>query len=327
MSVLITGGAGYIGSHLVWRLVEAGETVVVIDDLSSGRRDAIHPHAVFHQGNAGDDILVRDLIATHRVDSVIHLAASISVSESVDNPLKYYRNNSGVSRRLIECCTQIGMQNFIFASSASVYGEPRSGDVNESASLNPVNPYGRSKHITEWMLADAYRAHGMRYASLRYFNVAGTARAGAGGWSVPSTAHLIGYANKVALGRERVLNIFGTDYPTQDGTCVRDYIHIEDLGEIHLRMLAFLREGGMPGPLNCGYGRGFSVRDVISAVERVSGNPLPTKAALRRKGDTARVVADSTRLRFLLDWSPQHEDIDVIIRSDYEREKARSAAS
>jgi len=326
MSVLVTGGAGYIGSHLVWRLAEAGEDVIVVDDLSSGRRNAVHPDAAFYQGNAGDHALIASLLARHGIDSVIHLAASISVSESIEDPLKYYRNNSGVSRLLIESCIQAGVQSFIFASSASVYGDASFDDVDESATLDPISPYGRSKHITEWMLADAYRAHGMRYASLRYFNVAGTARAGAGGWSVPSTTHLIGYANKVALGRESVLNIFGTDYPTHDGTCIRDYIHIEDLGEIHLRMLDHLRAGGISGPLNCGYGRGFSVRDVVSAVERVSGNPLPTKPGLRRKGDTARVVADSTRLRSLLDWTPRHEDIDVIIRSDYEREKARSAS-
>jgi len=326
MSVLVTGGAGYIGSHLVWRLAEAGQRVVVIDNLSSGCREAVHPNAIFHQGNAGNTALVCDLIAQHKVDSVIHLAASISVPESIENPLKYYRNNSGVSRHLIESCVQTGVRNFIFASSASVYGDTRAGDVDESATLNPANPYGRSKHITEWMLADAHRAHGLRYASLRYFNVAGAGRAGDQGWSAPSTAHLISYANKVALGQERVLNIFGTDYPTQDGTCVRDYIHIEDLGEIHLAILEFLRNGGMAGPLNCGYGRGFSVRDVISAVERVSGSKLPTRLARRREGDIARVVADSTRLRKLLRWAPQHADIDAIIRSDYEREKARIAA-
>lgn len=326
MSVLVTGGAGYIGSHLVWRLVEAGEPVIVVDDLSSGRRDAVHPYALFHQGNAGNNSLICELISKHRIDAVVHLAASISVSESIEAPLKYYRNNSGVSRHLIESCIRTGVKNFIFASSASVYGDTRTADADELAAPNPANPYGRSKHITEWMLADAHRAHGLRYASLRYFNVAGAARAGDGRWSEPSGTHLIGYANKVALGRESVLNIFGTDYPTRDGTCVRDYIHIEDLGEIHLRILDFLRAGGAPGPLNCGYGRGFSVRDVVSAVERVSGNPLPTKLARRRKGDTARVVADSTRLRSLIDWSPQHEDIDAIIRSDYEREKERSLA-
>ncbi|HEX3675093.1 MAG TPA: UDP-glucose 4-epimerase GalE [Rhizomicrobium sp.] len=317
MSVLVTGGAGYIGSHMVWELLDRGEDVVVLDNLTTGVRGLVAEKAQFVEGNAGDGALVRKLIRDHKVDALIHFAGSIVVPESVEKPLKYYVNNTGVARRLLEACVATGMHNFIFSSTAAVYGVPAGGQVAETMPTMPINPYGRSKLMTEWMLEDTARAHDFRYVALRYFNVAGADPKGRTGQSTPRATHLIKRACQVALGRVPELTIFGTDYPTADGTGVRDYIHVSDLVAAHALALDHLRGGGAPAIFNCGYGRGFSVRDVIGAVERVSGQKVATSEHPRRAGDPPTLIADAARIRTDLGWQPQHENLDEIVRTAY----------
>jgi len=317
MSVLVTGGAGYIGSHMVLALVDAGEQVVVLDNLTTGVRANVSEKATFVEGNAGDGAFVRKVMRDNKVDAVIHFAGSIVVPESIEKPLEYYVNNTGVTRRLLEACVAEGVKHFIFSSTAAVYGEVQGDKVAESMPTMPINPYGRSKLMTEWMLQDTARAHDFRYVALRYFNVAGADPKGRTGQSTPRATHLIKRACQVALGRVPELSIFGTDYPTTDGTGVRDYIHVADLVAAHALALDHLRKGGETQIFNCGYGDGFSVRQVVNAVERVTGRKLATKEEPRRPGDPPTLVADATRIRQHLGWQPEHDDLDEIVRTAY----------
>src|SRR5690242_9245644 len=295
MSVLVTGGAGYIGSHMTYALLDRGERVVVLDNLSTGVRGLVGGTASFVEGEAGDAEFVRRLIAEHEVDAVIHFAGSIVVPESVADPLRYYANNTMVSRALAEACVATGVRHFIFSSTAAVYGMGNGELVTEEAAKEPINPYGRSKLMTEWMLEDAAKAHDFRFMALRYFNVAGADTKKRTGQSTPRATHLIKRACQVALGRVPQLDIFGTDYPTPDGTGVRDYIHVADLVDAHLLALDHLANGGSARALNCGYGRGVSVREVIDAVSQVVGRALPAVESPRRPGDPPALIANATR--------------------------------
>jgi len=321
MSVLVTGGAGYIGSHMTYALLDRGERVVVLDNLSTGVRGLVGETASFVEGEAGDAKLVECLIAEHEVDAVIHFAGSIVVPESVADPLRYYANNTMVSRALAAACVATGVRHFIFSSTAAVYGMGNGELVTEEAAKEPINPYGRSKLMTEWMLEDAAKAHDFRFMALRYFNVAGADTKKRTGQSTPRATHLIKRACQVALKRVPHLDIFGTDYPTPDGTGVRDFIHVEDLIAAHLLALDALRANASPAIYNCGYGEGFSVRQVVGAIEKLTGAPLPVHEAPRRTGDPAMLVADSSKLKRELKWRPSHQNLDEIVRSAFEWER------
>jgi len=313
MSILVTGGAGYIGSHMAHRLVDMGETVIILDNLSTGVKQNIPDGAHLVEGDVGDSTVVSQLIQKHKINSVIHFAGSVVVPESVERPLEYYANNTAAARTLIEVCVRHQVPNFLFSSTAAVYGIPPFIPVPEDGITIPVSPYGRSKLMTEWILQDAAQAHGIRFGILRYFNVAGADPAGRTGQSTPRATHLIKRACQVATGQADKLTIYGSDYETPDGTGVRDYIHVSDLVDIHEKVLARLRETGQSILLNCGYGRGFSVREVATAVERVSGRTLPIEMADRRPGDLPSVVADTSRLTHILGWAPKHADLDIIV--------------
>jgi UDP-glucose 4-epimerase len=313
MTVLVTGGAGYIGSHMVLALADAGERVVVLDNLSTGFRWAVDPRAMLVEGDTGDEALVARLLKEHAVAAIIHFAGSIVVPESVTDPLWYYLNNTVKSRSLIAAAVAAGVPHFIFSSTAAVYGNPAVTPVPENADLCPVSPYGSSKLMTEIMLADTARAHPLRYVALRYFNVAGADPAGRSGQSTPRATHLIKVACEAALGKRPYVEVFGTDYPTRDGTCVRDYIHVTDLAEAHMAALAHLRRGGASAVLNCGYSKGYSVLQVIDAIKRVSGVEFEVRLAARRPGDPASIVAASERIRAELGWVPAHDDLDKIV--------------
>ena len=328
-AVLVTGGAGYIGSHTVRRLIAGGHRVVVLDDFSTGHRWAIAPEAVVVAGDAGDQALVEMLIEQHAVGAVVHFAGSIVVPESVSDPLKYYRNNAAASRNLIEACVRKGVAKFVFSSTAAVYGIPDRQPVAESAPLRPINPYGTTKLITEWVLRDVVASQkqqssvkdaGFRYVALRYFNVAGASLDGTLGQATPAATHLIKVACEAACGMRDKITVFGTDYPTPDGTCIRDYIHVEDLARAHLDALAYLGAGGTSDTFNCGYGRGFSVRQVLQAVQKASGVKLPIEDGPRRAGDAPELVAESSRIRNVLGWKPKHDDLDVICTTAYKWE-------
>jgi UDP-glucose 4-epimerase len=313
MSVLVTGGAGYIGSHMVLALRDRGEDVVVVDDLSTGHRGAVPDDVTLLKGSIDDAGLVRRAVRGHRVDAVAHFAGSIVVPDSVADPLGYYLNNTVRSRALIAAAVEAGVRHFIFSSTAAVYGAPAVNPVFEDAPLAPISPYGASKMMTEMMLADTARAHDFAYAALRYFNVAGADPAGRSGQSTPNATHLIKVACQAALGQREELTVFGSDYATPDGTCVRDYIHVTDLAAAHLRALDHLRAGGESLVLNCGYGRGFSVREVLAAVERAAGRPLPVREGARRPGDPDALVAGATAVRERLGWQPALDDLDLIV--------------
>jgi UDP-glucose 4-epimerase len=314
MSVLVTGGAGYIGSHMVWALIDAGEPVVVLDNLRTGFAWAVAPEARFVTGDIGDPRLVERLIDEERVDAIIHFAGSVVVPESVADPLGYYLNNTVKSRALIESAVKHGVKHFIFSSTAAVYGMAGLEPVAESAPLNPLSPYGRSKLMTETMLADASTAHGITYSALRYFNVAGADPKGRTGQSTRGATHLIKVACEVALGKRDRVEVFGTDYPTPDGTCIRDYIHVTDLVAAHAEALSYLRKGGTSIVANCGYGRGFSVLQVLDAVKRVSGRDFKVVPTGRRPGDPAAIVARADLIREKLGWRPVLDDLDTIVR-------------
>jgi UDP-glucose 4-epimerase len=325
MAILITGGAGYIGTHMVYAALERGEDVVVLDNLSTGIRGLVAQEATFCQGDVGDQALLRHLIPKHRISVVIHLAGSTVLPESVEKPLAYYANNVVASHNLIEVCVETGVKHFIFSSTAAVYAPPDKGLVSEDAPLSPATPYGRSKLMTEWILEDAARAHDFRYVALRYFNVAGADPKGRTGQSTPNATHLIKRACQAALGRIPHLDIFGTDFPTRDGTGVRDYIHVNDLVDAHMSALEHLTAGGPSLTLNCGYGRGVSVREVIDAVSKVAGRSLKTKVAPRRCGDLAELVADATMLQRRFNWQPSHADLNEIVATAYDWEKRLNA--
>jgi UDP-glucose 4-epimerase len=314
-NVLVTGGAGYIGSHMTYALMDRHERVVVLDNLTTGVRAQVADGVVFVQGDAGDPALVRKLIAEHRVSDVIHFAGSIVVPESVAEPLRYYANNVLQSHALLGACVQGGVERFIFSSTAAVYAEYATQPIAEGDIKAPISPYARSKLMTEWMLEDVSRASALRYVALRYFNVAGADPKGRTGQSTPCATHLIKRASQVALGRVPYLDIFGTDYPTPDGTGVRDYIHVTDLIDAHLLALDALRAGQNSDVYNCGYGRGLSVREVVRAVERVTGAPLPVREGPRRAGDPAALVADPSKIKQTLNWMPRHDGLDEIVRS------------
>jgi len=306
---------------MVHAALDSGREVVVLDNLSTGIRALVAEDARFHQGNIGDQILVRRLLNYYAVTEVIHFAGSIVAPDSVKEPLAYYANNTVASRSLIEACILERVKHFVFSSSALIYGPPLLTAMPETTPKEPENPYGRSKLMTEWMLQDASRAHDFRFVALRYFNVAGADPKGRTGQSTPRATHLIKRACQVALDRVPRLDIFGTDFPTPDGTGVRDYIHVSDLVDAHLIALDHLAKGGPPIALNCGYGHGESVRDVVKAVSRVIGRELPTVESPRRPGDPPALIADSTRLKSEFGWRPKHDDLEAIVASAYEWER------
>ena len=322
MTVLVTGGAGYIGSHMVYELADAGERVVVLDNLSTGFDWAVAKGVPLIVGETGDQALVARLIHDHGVDAVIHFAASVVVPDSVRDPLGYYRNNTMNSRALIECAVKSGVRHFIFSSTAAVYGNPTEIPVREDSATLPISPYGWSKLMTEIMLRDAGSAYGLHHVILRYFNVAGADPQRRTGQSTKAATHLIKVAVETVLGMRPKLDVFGDDYPTPDGTCIRDYIHVSDLVRAHADALHYLRSGAPSLTLNCGYGHGFSVLDVIDAVKRVSGVDFKVDIAPRRPGDPAQIVAQSERVRDKLGWQPRYDDLSAIVRDalDWERE-------
>jgi len=315
MSVLVTGGAGYIGSHMVWQLLDAGERVVVLDNLVTGFDWAVAPEAQMRRGDIADEVMVRSLIDEHGVDAIIHFAGSVVVPDSVADPLAYYLNNTVRSRALIAAAVASGVRHFIFSSTAAVYGTPTQAPVTENVQLKPESPYGRSKLMTEMMLADTAAAHDFRYVALRYFNVAGADPKGRTGQSTRGATHLIKVACETALGKRPSMSIYGTDYATPDGTCVRDYIHVSDLVAAHSSAVAHLRVGGKSMVANCGYGRGYSVFEVVEAVKAVSGRDFPVVIAGRRPGDPAAVVADPALIMSEFGWKPRHDDLRGIVES------------
>jgi UDP-glucose 4-epimerase len=317
MTVLVTGGGGYIGSHMVLRLCDAGEAVVVLDNLTTGFDWAIDPRATLIEGNAGDMALVGEIIGRHAISEIVHFAGSIVVPESVVNPLKYYANNTATSRNLIEAAVTGGVKHMVFSSTAAVYGMTGLEPVSEDTELHPMSPYGRSKLMTEMMLADTAAAHPLTYGALRYFNVAGADPQGRSGQSSPTATHLIKVACQAALGQRPFMEIYGIDYPTPDGTGIRDYIHVSDLVEAHALLLAYLRSGGASTTLNCGYGQGFSVRQVVEMVRRVSGVNFVARESPRRAGDPPAIVAGAQKVRAVLGWQPVHDNLEDIVRSAY----------
>ena len=313
-AVLVTGGAGYIGSHAVLALVDAGRTVVVLDDLSTGFRRAVPQGVPFVLGNVGDAALVSRVISEYQIGAIMHFAGSIIVPESVLDPLKYYLNNTANSRNLIAAAVAGGVKHFVFSSTAAVYGNPEQIPVNEDSLLKPINPYGQSKLMTEQMLRDVAHAHDFNYCALRYFNVAGADPSGRSGQATVGATHLIKIAAEAACGKRDSVSIFGNDFPTPDGTGVRDYIHVSDLASAHLHALdALVGEPETNHTLNCGYGRGFSVLEVIDCVERVSGIKLDRRVGPRRAGDPATLVADNSRLLSHFSWRPKYAELDVIV--------------
>jgi len=312
MTVLVTGGAGYIGSHFVYALAEAGESVVVIDNLSTGFSDFVPGGVPLIVGDAGDESLVERTIADYGADSIVHFAGSVVVPDSMRDPLGYYRNNTMTTRSLLNAAVRSGIGRFIFSSTAAVYGNPEQVPVNEAAPTRPLSPYGSSKLMTEIMLHDVAAAHDMRYAVLRYFNVAGADPHARIGLATIGATHLLKIAVEAATGQRAKIDVYGTDYPTPDGSCIRDFIHVSDLAQAHAAALSYLRQGGRSVTLNCGYGRGYSVIETIEAVRRVSGRNFAVQYAPRRPGDIMTMVADTTCMRATLDWAPQYDDLDTI---------------
>lgn len=323
MIVLVTGGAGYIGSHVALALLDRGDEVVVLDDLSTGRRELLDPRATFIEGSIGDEQLLQQLFSETPVDAVMHFAAKSIVPESLVQPLEYWRTNTVFAHNLLKAAVDAGVSSFLYSSTAAVYGEPQENPVSESAKPMPINPYGASKYAFEQMLFDVAAAGLIAPAALRYFNVAGADPALRSGQATPSATHLIKVAVQTALGQRPSLEIYGTDWTTPDGTCIRDYIHVSDLANIHLLVLDALRSGFGEGIFNCGYGRGHSVREVVDTVQRICG-PFDVHEAPRRAGDPESLVADSKRLSARFGWQPSHDDLDEIVRTAYEFEKKLS---
>src|ERR1700749_1235955 len=314
MTVLVTGGAGYSGRHMVQALVEAGESVVVIDNLSTGFSAFLPEGVPLFIGDAGDENLVEGVIAQHGVESIIHFAGSVVVPDSMRDPLGYYRNNTMTTRSLLNAAVKGGISRFIFSSTAAVYGNPDEMPVPEHGPTRPLSPYGSSKLMTEIMLHDVASAHDMRYAVLRYFNVAGADPEGRIGLATVGATQLLKIAMEAATGQRAKVDVFGTDYPTPDGSCIRDFIHVTDLAQAHRAALSYLRDGGPSVTLNCGYGRGYSVLETIETVRRVSGRNFAVQYAPRRAGDIMTMVADTSRLRATLSWTPQYDDLETIAR-------------
>ncbi|MGA0104257.1 MAG: UDP-glucose 4-epimerase GalE [Steroidobacteraceae bacterium] len=320
-AMLVTGGAGYIGSHVVRQLAERGERVIVLDNLSTGHAEAVLGGELV-VGDTGDVALVNRLLAQHGIKTILHFAAHIVVPESVANPLKYYRNNTANTRTLLECAVEAGVRQFVFSSTAAVYGLPQGGSASEDTPTAPINPYGWSKLMSEWMLRDVSASTDMRHVVLRYFNVAGADPGGRIGQSTPEATHLIKVACQHAVGMRPHVSVFGTDFETDDGTGVRDYIHVEDLASAHLAALDYLAAGGTSTVLNCGYGHGSSVREVLDTVARVAGRPLTIRDEARRPGDPAMLVAHAESIRTLLGWQPKLDDLELIVRHALAWEKA-----
>ena len=312
MTVLVTGGAGYIGSHMVHALVDAGEPVVVIDNLSTGFSTFLPEGVPLFIGDAADENLVEGVISAHGVDSIIHFAGSVVVPDSMRDPLGYYRNNTMTTRSLLNAAVKGGVGQFIFSSTAAVYGNPDQMPVREDAPTRPLSPYGFSKLMSEIMLHDVAAAHGMRYVALRYFNVAGADPKGRVGLATVGATHLLKIAVEAATGQRAKIDVFGTDYPTRDGSCIRDFIHVTDLAEAHRSALTYLRDGGHSATLNCGYGRGYTILETIAAVRRVSGRNFAVQTADRRPGDIMTMIADTGRIRSTLDWTPRYDNLDTI---------------
>jgi len=323
MSILVTGGAGYIGSHTVYALLDAGHSdIVVIDNLSKGYKHLLPPQVKFYKGDAGDQAFVSKVLKKHKIDTVLHFAGSIVVPESVAEPLAYYKNNTVGSHSLISACVASGVKNFIFSSTAAIYGNNPLQLMHENYAPAPENPYAWSKLMTERMIQDIAPASGMRYAILRYFNVAGADPKGRTGQITAQATHLIKVACEAVSGKRTGMKIFGTDYPTPDGTCVRDYIHVSDLAQAHLAAWRYLTDKNTSGIFNCGYGRGYSVREVVRAVEKISGTGLKIEEAPRRAGDAIALVADATNLRQATGWTPHHDNLDDIVRTALAWEKS-----
>ena len=319
-STLVTGGAGYIGSHVVLQLRARGERVVVLDDLSRGFRRAVLD-APLVVGRVGDRDTVLALLREHAVDTVMHFAASTIVPESVREPLKYYANNTCSTRTLLECCLEAGVRHFVFSSSAAVYGIPADGFASETTPTAPINPYGTSKLMSEWMLRDVAAASALRYVVLRYFNVAGSDTSGRIGQATSNATLLVKVACEAAVGKRPGVAIYGTDYPTPDGTGVRDYLHVGDLAAAHVDALNYLRRGGASNTLNVGYGHGYSVREVLTAVEHAAGAKLNIREEPRRAGDPPSLVARAERIRNELGWQPRLDDLDTIVWTSLEWER------
>lgn len=320
MSVLVTGGAGYIGSHVLSLLGESGKDIIVFDNLSTGRRENV----LFGKlvvGDLSDAVALEKLFSENKIEAVMHFAGSIIVPESVENPILYYKNNTVNSLNLINACIKHGTTKFIFSSTAAVYGTPEGGVASEETPTNPINPYGRSKLMTEWMLEDTSAAHDFSYVALRYFNVAGASKTGKIGQSTPRATHLLKTAAEVAVGKRSKMAIFGTDYNTKDGTCIRDYIHVDDLAQAHLDALSFLDQGGESQVLNCGYGQGFTVREVIYAVESYIDSKLNVEMGPRRAGDAIELISRADKIKKVLGWTPKFNDLSYIVKSAIEWEK------
>lgn len=322
--ILVTGGAGYIGSHVVRQLGIAGEDVLTLDNLSTGFEAAV-TSGEFIAGDTGDAVLLAKIFGDNDIDTVLHFAAHTIVPESVSDPLKYYRNNTASSRTLLEAAATHGVRNFVFSSTAAVYGIPDGGKASEESATQPINPYGTSKLMTEWMLRDLAAAGDLNYVALRYFNVAGCDPTGTIGQSTPKATLLVKVACEAATGRRPGVSIFGTDFPTPDGTGLRDYIHVEDLATAHLDALRYLRGGGESTVLNCGYGHGYSVREVLAAVERANGEKLNIAEEPRRAGDPPELIAVANRVREVLGWAPQYDDLDTIVKTALEWERKIAA--
>lgn len=326
MSILVTGGAGYIGSHMVHELLDRGEKVVIIDNLSTGFRWAAPTRAELIVGDFGDKNLVAGILAVNPIDSIIHFAAKTVVPESIENPLAFYLNNTAKARTLLECAVEAGVKNFVFSSTAAVYGDPKENPVSEDAKLEPVSPYGRSKLMVEWMLEDTAKAHDLRYVALRYFNVAGADPQGRAGQSTAKATHLIKVATQAAIGLRPGIDVYGVDYPTGDGSGLRDYIHVSDLARAHTAALEYLRVGGRSIVCNCGYQRGYSVLEVINAVKAVAGVDFSVRICSRRPGDPSAVIAANQRIRTVLGWIPKYDSLELIISHSLEWERRLQGA-
>ena len=314
MSILITGGAGYIGSHVVSLLGAAGKDIIVLDNLSTGRRENL----LFGKlivGELNDQKLLDSIFTDHKIEAVLHFAGSIVVPESVSNPTLYYHNNTELSLKLIKTCIKFNTHKFIFSSTAAVYGMPEGGVASEETMPDPINPYGRSKLMTEWMLQDVSAAHEFSYVALRYFNVAGASSTGKIGQSTPKATHLLKTAAEVVAGKRTQMSIFGDDYETPDGTCIRDYIHVDDLAQAHLDALKYLESNRQSQVLNCGYGHGFSVKEVLNAVESITGKKLPVEMAARRAGDAVKLISKAEKIKNILGWAPKYDDLPYIVNS------------